>query len=134
VTTYGVSNVPVSVRAVPELMYPSRTRGPLSAFRTGEGSDISLGSGPSTFRELRLVESEVTSTGAILAGCASGGGLAARRHDPPATAVQVDVVALDLAGSLMLVEVERAAVVRDLELAVAPADRPEQILVHARAG
>jgi ABC-type multidrug transport system ATPase subunit len=56
---------------------------------------------------------------------ASGSGFAARRHDPPATAVQVDVVALDLAGSLVLVEIERAALVCDLELAFAPADCPE---------
>src|ERR687892_2010861 len=55
----------------------------------------------------------------------SADGIAARRDDPPETAVEVDVVALDLAGSLVLVEVERPPVVGDLERAVVAPDRPK---------
>ena len=55
----------------------------------------------------------------------SADGIAARRDDPPETAVEVDVVALDLAGSLVLVEVERPLVVGDLERAVVAPDRPK---------
>jgi hypothetical protein len=55
----------------------------------------------------------------------SGSGVATRRHDPPKATVQLDVVTLDLAGRLVLVEVERATVVAHLKASVASADRSE---------
>ena len=61
----------------------------------------------------------------VLAHAGSVDGATAGRDDPPEAAVQVDVVAPDLAGPLMLVEVERPTVVGDLQPPVAAANRPK---------
>src|SRR5918997_2416370 len=57
---------------------------------------------------------------------ASGAPLAVGTDDPPEAAVEVHVVAEDLAGPLVRVEVERPAGVGDLAPAVAALDRAEQ--------
>src|SRR5918996_6372963 len=63
----------------------------------------------------------------------SGAPVAVGADHPPEAAVEVDVVAADLAPALVRVVVERLAGVRDLPLAAAPSDGPEQRAPDAAA-
>src|SRR4029450_9384454 len=57
---------------------------------------------------------------------------AIRAHDEPKAAKLTDVLALDFTRTFVGVEVERPAVVRHLQPAVAAPDRPDQGLLDAR--